>query len=116
MRFDIDEHIRTTGEPEVTNARLIIVFAIGLLAGVGLGIVLAQTVRFKPTPYVLKQDLDLSKVFFFDDKRPPVKGVIAAGSRFDVEFRYSSADYIAFRTVVDRETLMKMSSPVIERR
>jgi len=93
-----------------------IVFGVGVLIGVGLGVLLSRFGQFKPKPYVLKQNLDLDKTFFFEGQAAPVKGIIAAGSRFDVELRYSSADYIAFRTVVDRETLMKMSAPVPEHR
>jgi hypothetical protein len=86
-------------------------FAAGLLVGTTLGLALSHFARGKPSTYVLKQDFDLSKAFFFEGRPAPVQGTIAAGSKFDVELRYSSADYIAFRTVIDRDTLMRMSVP-----
>lgn len=68
----------------------------------------------KPSPerYLLTKDLDLQSTFFFTPQSSaPVKGVIKAGSEFEVDWRYSDADYVVLRTVVDRKELMSMSKP-----
>jgi hypothetical protein len=90
---------------------LIVTFVTGLMVGAALGLALSHIAAREPTTYVLQRDLDLTNTFFFEDRPVPVKGTIAAGSRFEVEMRYSNADYIAFRTVVDRDKLMEMSVP-----
>jgi hypothetical protein len=88
---------------------LVVTFAAGLIVGVVVGFVLVETRAPNSPTYVLQSDLNLTKTFFFDDRPAPVRGTIAAGSEFQVEFRYSNADYIAFRTVVERDELMRIS-------
>jgi hypothetical protein len=88
--------------------------AIGLLLGLLLGGGIVWVALSKPTPerYVLTKDLNTEATYFFTPKSTaPVKGVIRAGSEFEVDGRYSNADYIVFRTVVDRQELMAMSTP-----
>jgi hypothetical protein len=64
----------------------------GAVVGVLAGIAISRFGRPQPTTYVLREDLDLGKTYFFNGD-PPVRGVIAAGSQLDVEFRYSRAAY-----------------------
>jgi len=88
--------------------------AIGLTVGVflGGGVVWAFAAKAAPVRHVLTRDLDLEATYLFLPKSSaPVKGVIKAGSEYEVDGRYSNADYIVFRTVVDRQQLTSMSKP-----
>jgi hypothetical protein len=79
---------------------------------IGGGVVWALMSKARVERYVLKRDLDIEGMYFFSPKSTaPVKGVIKAGSEFEVDGQYSSADYILFRTVVDRLQLMAASKP-----
>jgi hypothetical protein len=91
---------------------LIISFVAGAVLGIAIGFVGGQRRQPDRPTFVLKEDLDVGRAFFFEDRTAPVKGTIAAGSTFEVELRYSNADYIAFRTVVDRDELMRISKSV----
>jgi hypothetical protein len=88
--------------------------ATGVLLGVllGGGIVWVAMSKTPPKRYVLTKDLNTEEMYFFSPKSTvPVKAVVKAGSEFEVDGRYSSADYIVFRTVVDRQQLVAMSTP-----
>jgi hypothetical protein len=88
--------------------------AIGLAIGVflGGGVVWAFASKAAPARRVLTKDLDIEAMYFFSPKSgAPVKGVIRAGSEYEVDGRYSNADYIVFRTVVDRQQITSMSKP-----
>ena len=84
-------------------------FAGGVVLGILLGIAASRFGRGKAESYVLKQDLDLAQTYFFQPKPSPAAGIIKAGSKLDVVFRYSNADYVEIRTVIDRETLRRMT-------
>ncbi len=79
---------------------------IGLVVGIGV----ARLGAAQKKTYVLRKDLDLGATYFFG-ANPPLKGKVLAGSEVEVEFRYSRADYVAFRTVVDRDLLTQIGVP-----
>jgi hypothetical protein len=86
-----------------TSVRYSLMFALGVAIGILVGIFVAKPAR-NPT-YVLRKDLDLEKTYFFSNAHPPVRGTIAAGSQCEVEWRYSRAAYVTFRTVLDKAVL-----------
>jgi len=88
--------------------KVLLSLLIGIVIGLVLSVVLPEPKRDR---YVLLRDLDIQQSYFFDKAKAPVQGVVKAGSEFEVDWRYSQADYIVFRTVVDREQLMAMSKP-----
>jgi hypothetical protein len=96
-------------------AWITLAFAAGLVLGGG--IVWAVVSPSDPDRFTLKRDLNLESSYFFSPKSSaPVKGMIKAGSQFEVDWRYSDADYVVFRTVVDRQSLMAISQPAPPRR
>lgn len=98
------------------NFKVITAFSTGLILGVTLAWLLVSW-RERSEHYVLTRDMDLEQNYFFSPKTDaPVRGVLKAGSQFEVEWRYSIADYIVFRTVVDREQLLRMSRPIAKDR
>jgi hypothetical protein len=92
---------------------IILIVSSGLL-GVAIGIVASRFGTTRAESYVLRQDLDLGSTYFFGAD-PPVKGRVAAGSKVEIEFRHSRADYVAFHTVIDRDVLKKIATPVVEK-
>jgi hypothetical protein len=81
------------------------------LLGFMIGIAVARFGTSQTETYVLRKDLDLGPTYFFG-ANPPVTGKVAAGSKVDVEFRHSRADYLVFRTVIDRDELTQIATPV----
>jgi hypothetical protein len=86
-------------------------FSVGLVLGVVIGWAVASPKE--PDRYRLTKDIDLENSYFFVPRSSaPVKGTIKAGSEFEVDWRYSNADYVVFRTVIDRQSLVAVSRPV----
>lgn len=92
---------------------IISIISSGLL-GLILGIGAARFGTSHIETYVLQKDLDLESTYFFGAD-PPLKGKVSAGSKVEVEFRHSRADYVAFRTVIDRDVLTQIATPVAEK-
>ena len=65
---------------------------------------------------ILTADLDLKNKYFFAPQSPaPVTGTLLKGSEVLVEWHYSSAAYIAVRTVVGYDDLAAVSREVPRR-
>lgn len=92
------------------NWKTVVSFVIGMAAGVFVAWVVPPR---DPERYVLTRDLDLQRTYLFEPKSSaPVRGVIKAGSEFEVDSRHSLADYIVFRSVVERKKLMEIARPI----
>jgi hypothetical protein len=92
---------------------IILILSSGLM-GLIIGVVITRFGVAHKETYVLRKDLDLGTTYFFG-ANPPLKGKVLAGSKVEVEFRYSRADYVAFCTVVDRDVLTQIAIPVAEK-
>lgn len=68
--------------------------------------------------YELTRDLRPEEVYFFqpDDANKavhfPMMGYLKSGTRFEIDWRYSRARYLIFRTVVDKEVIEQYARPV----
>jgi hypothetical protein len=89
----------------------VILIVLSGLLGLLLGIGVARFGTGHPETYILRKDLDLGSTYFFGAD-PPAKGKVSAGSKVEVEFRHSRADYLAVRTVVDRDVLIQIAVPL----
>ena len=90
--------------------RLRVVAVVAFVAGILIGVVATVAVRsraeHRKVQDVLTTDLDLGKSYFFSAPSP-LNGIVRQGSIVEVEWRYSNADYVAFRTVIDHAMLQR---------
>ena len=89
---------------------------LGVVVAFGLGFGAAWMLRGplqSPDTFITKSDLDLGASYYLSDRPdgPPLRGTLKAGSELVVMFRKGGARYIRLSTVIDEDTLARITGP-----